>query len=355
MGMYDGIKAVYGALADGESKAIFCRMLMYSLTGDWQYFKKILLMHRGKRKDGYRNLPDILYDPGILGGRDVVLFGAGVWGWALHECLCRSGIEVRCFCDNDTGRVGTKYYGKEIISAADLVEKHRESVVVVATEKFETQILRQLEQLQFPAEQIFGFHITDREIYFDREIMTPQAREIFIDAGCCDGETVLDFIKWSGDAAAGVYAFEPDEKNYQTCAENLGKYCKVPWRLEKAGLWNVSTKLGFHGVHGSGSRLEEGGESAVCVVTLDEALEPGIPVTFIKMDVEGAELEALKGAESTIVRWEPKLAVCLYHKPQDVWEIPSYVHELLPNHRLYIRHYSPYCLDTVLYAVPPKG
>ncbi len=352
MGMYDGMKGVYEALADSESKAIFRRMLLYSLTGDWQYFKEILLMYRKKRGDGCQNLLDILYDPAIVGDRDVVLFGAGVWGWAVNECLARSGIEARCFCDNDPKKVGSRYYGKEIISVADLTEKYRDCVVVVATEKYEAQVLHQLRQLQFLQGQVFGFSITDREIYFDREIMTPGAQEIFVDGGCCDGQTSLDFVRWSKGAAAGIYAFEPDKENYRACIKNFGKNCEVPWELEEAGLWNVSTRLGFYDAHGSGSRLEEGGGGAVRVVRLDEALKPGAPVTFIKMDVEGAELEALKGAESTIRRWKPKLAVCLYHKPQDVWEIPAYIHKLLPGHRLYIRHYSPYILDTVLYAVP---
>ncbi len=74
-------------------------------------------------------------------------------------------------------------------------------------------------------------------------------------------------------------------------------------------------------------------------------------VTFIKLDVEGAELEALKGARDTIIREHPKLAICVYHKKEDIWEIPEYILSLSKEYRLYIRHYHWNPSETVLYAV----
>lgn len=69
------------------------------------------------------------------------------------------------------------------------------------------------------------------------------------------------------------------------------------------------------------------------------------------MDIEGSELEALKGAVKTIQRDKPRLAICLYHKPEDIVEIPRLIKNLVPEYKLYIRHYIPYHFDTVLYAV----
>ena len=86
---------------------------------------------------------------------------------------------------------------------------------------------------------------------------------------------------------------------------------------------------------------------------IDEAIAEGDKVTFIKMDVEGAELESLKGAEKTIRRDKPKLAICIYHKPEDMWTIPLYIKELVPEYKLYIRHHSSGVCETVLYAVMP--
>ena len=74
-------------------------------------------------------------------------------------------------------------------------------------------------------------------------------------------------------------------------------------------------------------------------------------VTFIKMDIEGAELKALKGAKNIILRDKPKLAISIYHKPEDIVEIPLFIKELVPEYKLYIRHYSNDSIETVLYAV----
>ncbi len=73
--------------------------------------------------------------------------------------------------------------------------------------------------------------------------------------------------------------------------------------------------------------------------------------TFIKMDLEGSEMMALKGAEKIIKRNKPKLAICIYHSDQDMLEIIKYIHQLVPEYRLYIRHHSTSYIDTVLYAV----
>ena len=88
------------------------------------------------------------------------------------------------------------------------------------------------------------------------------------------------------------------------------------------------------------------------VMPIDEAIETGDRVTMIKMDIEGSELEALKGAKQTIQRDKPKLAICIYHKPEDIIEIPCYIKELVPRYRLYLRHYGNGDTETVLYALP---
>lgn len=87
---------------------------------------------------------------------------------------------------------------------------------------------------------------------------------------------------------------------------------------------------------------------------IDEAIHPGDKVTFIKMDVEGSELESLKGAKNTILRDKPKLAICIYHKPEDMVTIPLYIKELVPEYKLYVRHHSNSWAETVLYAVLPE-
>lgn len=91
---------------------------------------------------------------------------------------------------------------------------------------------------------------------------------------------------------------------------------------------------------------------------VDEDLDPELlvkrneKVTFIKMDIEGAELETLKGASRLIAEQKPKLAVCVYHKPEDIFTIPEYLRTLNPDYKFYLRYYTFAEWDTVLYAIP---
>ncbi|OOB79506.1 MAG: FkbM family methyltransferase [Epulopiscium sp. Nuni2H_MBin001] len=83
------------------------------------------------------------------------------------------------------------------------------------------------------------------------------------------------------------------------------------------------------------------------VDSLDNVLRD-TEVTFIKMDIEGAELQALMGAKQIIKKYKPQLAISIYHKPQDIFELPMYVKSLVPEYKLYLRHYSYHYVDTVL-------
>ena len=97
------------------------------------------------------------------------------------------------------------------------------------------------------------------------------------------------------------------------------------------------------------SQAAEQGMVPVPVVSLDQAVGLARP-NYIKMDVEGAELKALQGARELIASQAPSLAICLYHKPEDLWEIPLYLHQLQPNYKMYLRTHDHLGLSTVLYC-----
>ena len=121
--------------------------------------------------------------------------------------------------------------------------------------------------------------------------------------------------------------------------------------LEEKGLWSEDKTLLFSACGNEISCMSDEGDCTVNVVALDHVVDKDDRVTFIKMDIEGAEKKALMGARQTIIRNKPKLAICIYHSDEDMIEIAEYLHSLVPNYRLYIRHYFYEPIETVLYAI----
>lgn len=184
--------------------------------------------------------------------------------------------------------------------------------------------------------------------YFDEEVFEADPNEIFVDCGAFNGDTVWRFIKWTGGKYDGIYAFEPDAKNCHDLQihvnTNAWKNVRVINKAvgEKKGMFLLGGGLG------AGSHLSGEGDQVVFVTRIEDEIEEG--VTYIKMDVEGTELEALQGAEGLIKRYKPKLAICIYHKREDPIVILEYLHELIPEYQFKIRHYTDSQHETVLYA-----
>ena len=100
------------------------------------------------------------------------------------------------------------------------------------------------------------------------------------------------------------------------------------------------------------SLISDKGDFTVDVETIDNVVDSK-RVTFIKMDIEGSELSALRGAETTISKSKPKLAICVYHKPEDLISIPQYINSIVPEYKFFLRHHQFISWETVLYAIPP--
>lgn len=176
-----------------------------------------------------------------------------------------------------------------------------------------------------------------------------------MDCSAYVGDTAESFTRQIANSGLkgyeAIYSFEPDEKNYRMLKEkNLERlHCYCVATLNKiADLCVVSKGKGSSSYVTDIGHAEPG--KKLRTDRLDNVLK-GYPVTFIKMDVEGYELDSLKGAENIIKTYRPKLAVCIYHKNKDLWEIQQYIKELVPEYRLYIRAYDYTATELVLYAV----
>lgn len=181
------------------------------------------------------------------------------------------------------------------------------------------------------------------------EILTLQHKEVFIDAGAYNGETSESFSKWCNDYSK-IYLMEPDDLMFQVAQEyiNLKKVSNVS--CIKKGAYSHTAEISFQNIAESGSsNINENGTVKIQTIAIDEMLD-GDKATYIKMDIEGAELAALEGAEKTIAKYKPKLAISIYHKDDDLWKIPFYIKQKYPWYKLYIRHYTPYTTETILYA-----
>lgn len=165
--------------------------------------------------------------------------------------------------------------------------------------------------------------------------------------GGYDGDTIEQFLKFSNGIYKHIYSFEPDPENYNKLL-NRGYSDKIT--VYNAGLYRETTQLSFSANKGGSSKVEEEGTDIISVYKFDELDILDNKVTFIKMDIEGSELDALVGMEKTIKKWKPKLAICIYHKFEDLWELPLYIKSLVPEYKLYIRNYTSYLDEIVLYG-----
>ncbi len=114
------------------------------------------------------------------------------------------------------------------------------------------------------------------------------------------------------------------------------------------GLWSEYAEMSFKS-NGGSSSITEDGDVHIIADCIDRCIDA--PVTFIKMDIEGAEYQAILGAKNIINKYKPKLAICVYHKPEDIWELPWLIHKINPEYKFYLRHYSFGDVETVLYAL----
>lgn len=162
------------------------------------------------------------------------------------------------------------------------------------------------------------------------------------------GETVRDFFAWEGEnTVKKVYTWEPDKASREKLAENCRDYPNV--EIVPYGLWSEKGELRFNMDGSPESKITNDGISTVQVDSIDNICAEE-KITFIKMDVEGSEQQALRGAQKVICRDRPKLAICLYHSKEDLLEIPFLIKQMVPEYKIYIRHHTIRYNETVLYA-----
>lgn len=208
-----------------------------------------------------------------------------------------------------------------------------------------------MELTNFPMKELWKQEDVNNQ-YFPLDIVQLGDDEIFVDCGAYIGDTLESFHK-RVKRFEKYYALEPDKRRYTELekiikrSKGKGRICHVP-----VGAWDRKDELRFSLSNECGEIVSaEKSEEIIPVDAIDNIVNKDEKVTFIKMDIEGAELKALEGARNTISKWKPKLAICVYHKREDLITIPQFIKQIDMNYKLYLRAHYPYCSELVLYAI----
>ncbi|MDE7244471.1 MAG: FkbM family methyltransferase [Oscillospiraceae bacterium] len=326
-------RRIYAALGDDVSKEIFKYRFLYSVLGDQ---KEIVKMIR-----------EALPVSKALESPKLCFYGAGKGAeWFLNRSsnwLLDGNPSEQPVIDNyKTGIL----QGHPIITFEQFLEMPDYKEYLVVTTIGEGPVRQEVEAhlKKFKIRYLSAYSDLNwlKTTYFDLPYME-WGTEYFVDAGALDGETTQIFFRHSPDGYA--YVFEPSAVLFEQTKDALKNFAHV--ECFPYGLYDSNTTLHFDP---SGARIAESGDVAVEVRKLDDLLG-GRPVTFLKMDIEGSELAALRGAENIIRTQRPKLAISVYHKPEDIWEIPDLILDYCHDYKLYLRHYTLEECDTVLFAI----
>ena len=352
--MTSDLLSIYGRMEDRLSEKIYMDRIHYSITKDSRYIEQ-MVDRTVRGSEQWQTFCGILKEK--TKHSEMYIFGAGIWGNILYHETNRL---VRWNAVIDSHPKGKSVGTLPVVPLEKLLDcMDTDITVVLSSYKNGQEMSALLQEAGVSPHQIVDagnviYQLTEGAIYFDLEQMNPQAAcEFFVDAGCFDGFTTKEFFRWCKNKGY-AYCFEPDSKNVGTVMRTLsneaGRY-----ELIKKALWSKTTTLSMDARGDFATSVTLPNESnhlpRVEAVALDDLLGDK-KVTFIKMDIEGAETEALRGARKIITEQKPKLAISIYHKTEDILTIPQLILECNIEYRFYLRHYSFSGYDTVLYAVP---
>jgi FkbM family methyltransferase len=348
----------------------------------------------------------------------VLVFGCGYLGKLALSGLRAAGVEPLAFCDNNLRLWGSQVEGLAVLSPAEAAARYKHSAAFVCgiyNSTLPQNQLRQLgclrvipypllfwkywrfmpaeDRLELPhrllaraGEMAAGYDLLAddrsrhefcaqirwrclldytclpkaddaREMYYPPDLMRLIPDEVFVDCGAFDGDTIRSFLDRAGGCFGHIYAIEADPHNLRSLNGYLSglapavadRITVFPYAIGKTDGAVRFSAQGF-----AGSKIGETGASQEVPCRRLDGLLDGTSPTLIKMDIEGAELDALAGGGDTIARSRSLMAVCAYHKCDHLWIIPQLIKAANPDYRIFFRRYAEDCWETVYYAVPPE-
>lgn len=206
-------------------------------------------------------------------------------------------------------------------------------------------------KLYYTQRQLFETYFLEQYRYKNKVMV--EKDDYIIDGGGCYGDTALYFSYLSGEKGR-VFSFEFVENNIEIFNTNLKLNTQLKDRIKliENPLYNISNADLFISDEGPSSRINKDGNNIYKSISIDDfVISNNIEkIDFIKLDIEGAELDALKGAKETIVKYKPKLAICLYHQNSDFYNIPVYLKSIVPEYKFYFDHFTLNTWSSILFC-----
>lgn len=204
-------------------------------------------------------------------------------------------------------------------------------------------------RLTYDLDYMRGFSDRENEQYFEDFLNLQKSGEVFVDVGAYDGYTTEEFIKLSPKFHK-VFLFEAEEKNMKVAKERLSRFDNIIYH--QLGLSNRKESLRFD-TSGSSSKITQDGDVTIDVNKLNDIIDER--VSFIKIDIEGAEPQAIEGAKETIAKYHPKLAISVYHRKDDFWTIAQQILSVREDYKIYLRHYTEGISETIMFFIPKEA
>lgn len=342
--------------------------------------------------------------------RPIILYGCGAGGYATADWLEEYNVEIEGYADGKRTGIFPKS-GTEIISLEKVLSDYNNCNIYITSVNYKDEIKNDLLKGGIPEAQIFmppepiplppGINLKvnnpdaflekhiegykwaynffeDEESkrviigrlrafmlgssfpaspnspeYFDEEIIKLSDDEVFVDGGAFYGTFVMRVNSLCNGKFKHIYAFEPELEKCNIMKNEFSKMTNLT--IIQKGLWNKETTLKFCAAKQSSVSSFVFQTSDVTievdVTSMDKCLEGKEPPTFIKMDIEGSEYEALEGAKNILKTYKPKLAISAYHKPDDIYKLTRLIHEINPEYKMYLRQPLNIVTETLLYAI----
>lgn len=356
---FERTRQMYLLLQDSLSKKIFMARLSCDLDPSPENISRLVALgEENQWLDAFKGSIPTIIRLQNQNPKKLILYGTNVTGHIIGQLFIENNIGFYGFCGRRFQEFPDGLLGKPVISPEELFQHPDDFYVILSVAEATDEIRDILKKNHFPPSQILAqvkpVDATDSQ-YFEFSPDAFHPKTAFVDCGCLDCRTSRLFAAWCGDSYSKIFAFEPDPISYSICEQKLSVEPIRDFFLIQAGLSDHNGELSFHaGLYGCSHITENGGDGQDHLVTIRTTTVDDMvgdeKTGFIKMDIEGSEFSALHGARKVIVRDKPLLAISVYHLGGDMLAIMDYLHQLVPEYRFWLRHYSVGGADTVLYA-----